>query len=1177
MAAVVTFKQACPSCEAMVTIKESMIGKKVECTQCKDKFVAEKPEEKKKTAAKKDTAGASAGKAPLAGKKAPMKPEMDEDEDIEDEPVQAKSSKAKTAANGKANMESNGKSKKAEADVDADEDEDLDDAKPKKKAKKDGKSNKLVVGLALAVVGVVVLSVAAFFLLRGGGGTPKNNQTANTNGTPGNTPPADQQANAGGDPNAPPMTAETKVDSAVVELTEKEVSNLTNLLPGDTHHVFHVFFKDFLGPTSTLHDAVFRTAGVLDEAAMKRQIGFSLQSIDDLIRAENYAFPGWVYTVIHFKDSIREDDLKKALNLQAAPPVEGKTYYKTTKSNPWFDQLARFSYGIPNQLRQFGSRDFERPTFVHIHNNQTLIVGDETPVVALLQAKGQFPLRTLRPGERPALPPEAPMPPDKGGAVPGKGAGLLPAESESKRHYVSFTAAQVTEEALGAYIQETVWQGKDQSGATVTYTFLSGTTVTMTIGKTKVDGTYMVMPEAQTLTMTFPSKQATYQGKLTGNNNTLAGMAKDAKGQWKWTATKTNRTPGPQVAQETPPPGKTPPPAAAPMPPPAAKPANPAAPPMPNAPVEAVPNPNAEANPNFVLPRDEMYLTIDPKLKEILDRMESRGPENRDKILFSSVTNMDASCIPTNLPEFKDKVLRRPRQFWDVALLITETKPRIRKLGTGLAQKDAFKYQYRNEIMCANEGDAKDMQKELMGQKSYEVARFIFKLANHEIRMPSDKPKEEVKPAVDPKAPLPKPGVPPPAAGVPPMPDDKKPPPPPPEVTASQISVEQNFTSVDFAIDLVLDNPMLTQLNELASLIAGTLQVEMDAAASPSLRHALASSGKLLGEKGLTEREVPPGRYPPGAFLRIDAPRRTDREPKNRISWMAGLLPYMGYQTLFTKIKFDQSWRDPGNWMSGRALVPQFIDPSYPEYTRHIAIGDLPVDFGATHYVGIAGVGLDAASYKRDNATANKRGILGYDGSASLDEVRQGRGVSNTILMIQVPHDRITGVSPWIAGGGATLRGVPEKNSIAPFILSKDRNGKTIQHNNKLGTFALMADGSVRFIDQNIPDEVFKAMCTYASPEPEGFEAQKEENAPLVPAQGKTPATKPAPEKKPAEVKDEPKPAPAPDPKADAPKDTPPQKTSWLRLPAHAQPVAQARWLAIRRNGNSGAEAGGLM
>jgi hypothetical protein len=82
-----------------------------------------------------------------------------------------------------------------------------------------------------------------------------------------------------------------------------------------------------------------------------------------------------------------------------------------------------------------------------------------------------------------------------------------------------------------------------------------------------------------------------------------------------------------------------------------------------------------------------------------------------------------------------------------------------------------------------------------------------------------------------------------------------------------------------------------------------------------------------------------------------------------------------------------------------------------------------------------------------------------------------------------------------MAGGGSTLRGVPEQNSIAPFILSTNGNGKTITHQGKRGTFAVMTDGSVRFIDQKISDEVFKAMCTVKGP---ALDLEKNEWAPLV-------------------------------------------------------------------------------
>ena len=45
MAAQTSYKQQCPSCEAMVLIKDSsLVGKKIECPKCKYKFVVEEPE-----------------------------------------------------------------------------------------------------------------------------------------------------------------------------------------------------------------------------------------------------------------------------------------------------------------------------------------------------------------------------------------------------------------------------------------------------------------------------------------------------------------------------------------------------------------------------------------------------------------------------------------------------------------------------------------------------------------------------------------------------------------------------------------------------------------------------------------------------------------------------------------------------------------------------------------------------------------------------------------------------------------------------------------------------------------------------------------------------------------------------------------------------------------------------
>ena len=60
---------------------------------------------------------------------------------------------------------------------------------------------------------------------------------------------------------------------------------------------------------------------------------------------------------------------------------------------------------------------------------------------------------------------------------------------------------------------------------------------------------------------------------------------------------------------------------------------------------------------------------------------------------------------------------------------------------------------------------------------------------------------------------------------------------------------------------------------------------------------------------------------------------------------------------------------------------------------------------------------------------------------------------------------------PWIRGGGATVQGVNPTESIKPF--------RVMQANRDFGAYAIMCDGSIRFIKPDCPDALFQAMVTY--------------------------------------------------------------------------------------------------
>jgi hypothetical protein len=181
---------------------------------------------------------------------------------------------------------------------------------------------------------------------------------------------------------------------------------------------------------------------------------------------------------------------------------------------------------------------------------------------------------------------------------------------------------------------------------------------------------------------------------------------------------------------------------------------------------------------------------------------------------------------------------------------------------------------------------------------------------------------------------------------------------------------------------------------------------------------------------------------------------------------MAELLPFLGYSEVFTKIDPQKSWRDDDNLLPAMSLIPQFIDGRDPNRNRYIRYPNVNGDVAATDFVGMAGVGMDAATYDEKNPVeAKKMGIFGYDRVTKVEDISDG--LPGTIALIQVPSAY---KNPWLAGGGSTVRGCPETGCVKPFV-SEQPDGKK-------GTIAVMADGAVRFIPDNIPDEVFKAMCT---------------------------------------------------------------------------------------------------
>jgi hypothetical protein len=196
--------------------------------------------------------------------------------------------------------------------------------------------------------------------------------------------------------------------------------------------------------------------------------------------------------------------------------------------------------------------------------------------------------------------------------------------------------------------------------------------------------------------------------------------------------------------------------------------------------------------------------------------------------------------------------------------------------------------------------------------------------------------------------------------------------------------------------------------------------------------------------------------------------------------------------------------------------------PYYPQSAWR-ATSPLAPDhvLGATNYVAIAGIGLDTPRLEPGHPDFKKKaGITGYNWGSKVEEITDG--LSNTIYLMQTPPGL---QQPWIAGGGATVRGLNENDPMAGFRYGHPDGGDGVRQ----GSYALMGDGSVRWVPATIDPKVLKAMATRGAGDNANLGDINKHTTPLEPPK----ADPMLPDLKPEEKKPEEKPA---DPKAADPK-----------------------------------------
>ncbi len=218
---------------------------------------------------------------------------------------------------------------------------------------------------------------------------------------------------------------------------------------------------------------------------------------------------------------------------------------------------------------------------------------------------------------------------------------------------------------------------------------------------------------------------------------------------------------------------------------------------------------------------------------------------------------------------------------------------------------------------------------------------------------------------------------------------------------------------------------------------------------------------KARDERG--EGHFPPGTVPNPALA-----------PDNRLSWYVLILPYIEQEDVYRRFDLTAAADSERNRSAADVKVVQFV---CPESGLYLGEGQWEPGPPVAHYVGIAGVGADAATLPLGHP---KAGVFGYDRRTSL---AMPDSSSNTVLLIE------TGLNPghWAAGGPATVR--PVDPTTRPYIgKSRPFGGFHIHERpwfraNRYGCNVGMGDGSVRYVSDAVAPEVLEAVATVGGKE----------------------------------------------------------------------------------------------
>jgi prepilin-type processing-associated H-X9-DG protein len=177
---------------------------------------------------------------------------------------------------------------------------------------------------------------------------------------------------------------------------------------------------------------------------------------------------------------------------------------------------------------------------------------------------------------------------------------------------------------------------------------------------------------------------------------------------------------------------------------------------------------------------------------------------------------------------------------------------------------------------------------------------------------------------------------------------------------------------------------------------------------------------------------------------------------QERLSWQVSLVPFIEAGNLYSRMHKEKGWDARENRFAAEL---DYRVLQCPAQARGPRTGTLV----PTHYIGIAGLGPDAAELPAKDARA---GFFGYERALALTDIKDHAGA----LLAAVETAQVSGA--WTAAGLPTSRGLDADDP--PYVGPDGQFGGT----HPGGANALFADGSVRFLARSFDPEVFEAAAT---------------------------------------------------------------------------------------------------